>query len=233
VFGSYGWSGEAIDILENKLRDAYYSFGFEPIRVRFSPTAATLEQGKLAGNAFTQKLKKTKKLRTPRQGITETKIDRTEQAVGRIVGSLCVLTTCQNHQHRGVLISWVSQATFNPPGIMLAISQEQTHQLIAQPGDQFVLNILKEGRTIRKHFSEQISQAFDSVTTQSASNGCLIIKEALAYLECTVQNRLGFDETLGQGSSDHVLIYATIDCGELLENQGMTAIQYRKSGSHY
>jgi len=233
VFGSYGWSGEAIDILENKLRDAHYSFGFEPIRVRFSPTAAMLEQGKLAGKTFTQTLKKTKKLRTPRQGITETKIDRTEQAVGRIVGSLCVLTICQDNQHRGVLISWVSQATFNPPGIMLAISQEQSHQLIAQPGDQFVLNILKEGRTIRRLFSEQVSHSFDSVTTQSASNGCLIIEEGLAYLECTVQNRLAFAETLAQGSSDHILLYATVDRGEVLENQGMTAIQYRKSGSHY
>jgi flavorubredoxin/flavin reductase (DIM6/NTAB) family NADH-FMN oxidoreductase RutF len=233
VFGSYGWSGEAIDILENKLRDAHYSFGFEPIRVRFSPTAAMLEQGKLAGKTFTQTLKKTKKLRTPRQGITETKIDRTEQAVGRIVGSLCVLTTCQDNQHRGVLISWVSQATFNPPGIMLAISQEQSHHLIAQPGDQFVLNILKEGRTIRRLFSEQVSHSFDSVTTQSASNGCLIIEEGLAYLECTVQNRLAFAETLAQGSSDHILLYATVDRGEVLENQGMTAIQYRKSGSHY
>lgn len=53
VFGSYGWSGEAIDILENKLRDAYYNFGFEPIRVRFSPTAQTLEQCQQAGKTFT------------------------------------------------------------------------------------------------------------------------------------------------------------------------------------
>lgn len=233
VFGSYGWSGEAIDILENKLRDAHYSLGFEPIRVRFTPTAEMLEQGKQAGKTFTQTLKKTKKLRSPRQGITETKIDRTEQAVGRIVGSLCVLTTCQNSQHRGVLISWVSQATFNPPGIMLAISQEQSDRLIAQPGDQFVLNILKEGRTIRKHFSEQISHSFDAVTTQPANNGCLIIEEALAYLECTVQNRLAFDDTLAQDSSDHLLLYAMVDRGEVLETQGITAIQYRKSGSHY
>jgi len=116
---------------------------------------------------------------------------------------------------------------------MLAISQEQSDQLIAEPGDQFVLNILKEGRTIRRHFSEQISNSFEAVTTQPASNGCLIIEEALAYLECTVQNRLGFDDAFAQGSSDHILLNATVDCGEVLENQGITAIQYRKSGSHY
>lgn len=233
VFGSYGWSGEAIDVLENKLRDAHYNLGFEPIRVRFSPTADILEQCQLAGKEFTQKLKKAKKLRTPRQGVTETQIDRTEQAVGRIVGSLCVLTSCQHDQHSAILISWVSQATFNPPGLMLAISQEQNDYLMAHPGDQFVLNILKEGRTIRRHFSDQISHAFDVVTTREADNGCLIIEEALAYLECTVQKRLEFDESFGNNSSDHIVFYATVDRGEVLENQGITAIQYRKSGSHY
>ena len=233
VFGSYGWSGEAIDVLENKLRDAHYNMGFEPIRVRFSPTADILEQCQQAGKEFTQTLKKSKKLRTPRQGVTETQIDRTEQAVGRIVGSLCVLTTCKNDEHSGILVSWVSQATFNPPGLMLAISQEQRDRLMSNIGDQFVLNILKEGRTIRRHFSDQISHSFDAVTTRLADNGCLIIEEALAYLECTVQNRLEFAESLGKNSSDHILIYASVDRGELLENQGITAIQYRKSGSHY
>ncbi len=225
VFGSYGWSGEAIDLLENKLRDAHYSFGFEPIRVRFSPTAITLEDCQQAGREFTQKLKKTKRLRTPRQGITETQIDRTEQAVGRIIGSLCVLTTCNNNQHSGVLTSWISQATFNPPGIMLAVDPAQNSDLIRNPGDKLVLNILNEGRSVRRNFLSQSTDSFDNLTTKTATNGCLIIEEALAYLECTVQNKIE--------SGDRTLIYAVIDQGEVLENHGVTAIQHRKSGSHY
>ncbi|MGL5793054.1 MAG: diflavin flavoprotein [Waterburya sp.] len=225
VFGSYGWSGEAIDMIESKLRDAHYSFGFEPIRVRFSPTATTLEDCQQAGREFTQKLKKTKRLRTPRQGITETQIDRTEQAVGRIVGSLCVLTTCNNNQHSGVLTSWVSQATFNPPGVMLAVGQSQNGDLINNPGDKLVLNILNEGRNVRRNFSSKGTDAFDNLTTKIASNGCLIIEEALAYLECTVQSRIQ--------AGDRTLIYVVIDKGEVLENHGVTAIQHRKSGSYY
>ncbi|MDJ0575801.1 MAG: diflavin flavoprotein [Xenococcaceae cyanobacterium MO_234.B1] len=225
VFGSYGWSGEAIDLLESKLRDAHYSFGFEPIRVRFSPTANILEECEQAGKEFTQRLKKTKKLRTPRQAITETQIDRTEQAVGRIVGSLCVLTTCNHNHHSGVLTSWVSQATFNPPGVMIAIAKEQNADLIGNPGDKFVLNILNEGRNIRRNFSYQSSNSFENLTTKTATNGCLIIEEALAYLECTVQNRLP--------SGDRALIYAVIERGEVLKNKGITAIQHRKSGSYY
>ncbi|MGB3693891.1 MAG: diflavin flavoprotein [Spirulinaceae cyanobacterium] len=225
VFGSYGWSGEAIDMLENKLKDANYSFGFEPIRVRFNPTATTLEECEQAGKEFSQKLKKAKKLRTPRQGITETQIDRTEQAVGRIVGSLCVLTTCNNNQHNGILTSWVSQATFNPPGIMIAIAKEQKVDLVSNPGDKFVLNILNEDRDVRRNFTHQSSNTLDKVTTRAASNGCLIIEEALAYLECSVQSYLEV--------SDHFLIFAGVEKGEVLVSDGVTAIQHRKSGSHY
>ncbi|MGF1589344.1 MAG: diflavin flavoprotein [Pleurocapsa sp.] len=225
VFGSYGWSGEAIELLENKLKDAHYSFGFEPIRVRFSPTATTLKECIQAGTEFTQKLKRTKKLRTPRQAVTETQINRTEQAVGRITGSLCVLTTCSNNVHRGVLTSWVSQATFNPPGVIIAVAKEQNADLISSLGDKLVLNILNEGRSVRRNFGDQSSDSFGNLTTQPASNGCLIIEEALAYLECTVQNRIN--------SGDRVLIYAVVEQGEVLQSDGITAMQHRKSGSHY
>ena len=170
-------------------------------------------------------MKKSKKLRTSRQAVTETQINRTEQAVGRIVGSLCVLTSCSNNVHSAILTSWASQATFNPPGIMIALAKEQNADLLSSPGEKFVLNILNEGRRIRRNFSAQVSNSFDQVTTKTATNGCLIIEEALAYLECTVQSRLT--------SGDHILVYALVEQGQVLTSKGITAIQHRKSGSHY
>ncbi|MFN6570062.1 diflavin flavoprotein [Dendronalium sp. ChiSLP03b] len=228
VFGSFGWSGEAIDLLESKLKDANYRLGFETIRVRFTPTSEILQQCQEAGAAFAQNLKKTKKLRTARQVVTEAKVDRTEQAVGRIIGSLCVLTTRDEESHKGVLTSWVSQATFNPPGIMIAIADEQNADLMCHPGDQFVLNILKEGRNVRRYFSRNSvlgNNPFINLSTQTAENGCLILSEALSYLECTVQNQMK--------CGDRWLIYAVVDKGEVLETDGLTALEYRKSGSYY
>ncbi|MEA5514392.1 diflavin flavoprotein [Nodularia sp. UHCC 0506] len=228
VFGSYGWSGEAIDLIEGKLKDANYRLGFETIRVRFSPTQETLAQCQSAGAIFAQTLKKTKKLRTPRQVVPEAKIDRTEQAVGRIIGSLCVVTTRDLESHKGILTSWVSQATFDPPGIMIAVAQEQNADLMRQPGDRFVLNILKEGRNLRRYFFRQSTlgeNPFTNLETKTADNGCLILTEALAYLECTVTNLLE--------CGDRCLIYAIVEQGEVLENDGVTAVEHRKSGSHY
>lgn len=61
VFGSFGWSGEAIDLLEEKFRDAGYRFGFETIRVKFKPTDVTLKYCEEAGTDFAQALKKQRK----------------------------------------------------------------------------------------------------------------------------------------------------------------------------
>lgn len=38
VFGSFGWSGEAVDEMEGKLKDGGYSFAYDPIKVKFKPT---------------------------------------------------------------------------------------------------------------------------------------------------------------------------------------------------
>ncbi|MDY6901298.1 MAG: diflavin flavoprotein [Cyanobacteriota bacterium] len=227
VFGSYGWSGEAVDLIENKFKDANYRLGFESIRVRFTPTPQILKECQESGALFAENLKKSKKLNTPTQVITESHIDRTEQAVGRIVGSLCVVTTRDEDNHKGVLTSWVSQASFNPPGIMIAIADEQNADLISNIGDKFVLNILKEGRNVRRYFSRHSTlgdNPFVNLSTKTADNGCLVLTEALSYLECTVQNRTKCGERW--------LIYAVVDNGEVFEDEGLTAVEHRKSGSY-
>lgn len=227
VFGSYGWSGEAIDLLESKLQDAGYSFGFETIRVKFKPTEDVLQQCEAAGSEFAQALRKAKKVRVPRQSATEAQSDRTQQALGRVVGSLCVVTAKQGDTAVGVLTSWISQATFNPPGVTVAIAKEFAEGVLDQAGDRFVLNILKEGRNLRRHFMKPAAPGedrFAGLETEPAMNGCPVLQEALAYLECTVQNRLE--------CGDHWLLYAVVERGKVLEQKGMTAVLHRKSGSY-
>ena len=228
VFGSYGWSGEAVDLLESRLQDAGFSLGFETLRVKFKPTDEGLEQCETAGAEFAQALRKAKKTRTSRQPGLDSQSDRTDQAVGRIIGSLCVMTLNHDQSPVGLLTSWVSQATFSPPGLTLALSREQAETLLPQNGMPFVLNILKEGRNVRRFFQRAIAPGENRLTdlaTHPASNGCLVLDDALAYLECHIQNRME--------CHDHWLLYATIDNGKVLEAVGLTAIQHRKSASYH
>ncbi len=53
-------------------------------------------------------------------------------------------------------------------------------------------------------------------------SGSPALTEALAYLECTVQNRLD--------CGDHWLVYAVVNQGRVIEPKGVTAVLHRKSG---
>lgn len=229
VFGSFGWSGEAIDILENKFRDGGYRFGFETIRVKFKPTDATLKTCEEAGTDFAQAVKKAQKSRKPKASVNESQSARTEQALGRIVGSLCVLTTQQGELSGGMLASWVSQATFNPPGFTVAVAKERAIESLLYSGSPFILNILPEGQHLglMKHFLKPFApgeQRLNDVNIEIGENGCPILQDALAYLECRVDNRME--------CGDHWLVYAVAERGKVLQ-EGVTAVHHRKSGNQY
>ena len=230
VFGSYGWSGEAIDLIESKFSDAGYQFGFETIRVKFKPNEVTLKYCEEAGTDFAQALKKAKKSRTPRQPVGESQAARTEQAVGRLIGSLCIVTTKQGELTGAMLADWVSQATFTPPGLTIAVAKDRAIESLMHTGGSFVLNILAQGKHLglMKHFLKPFGPAedrFAGVATQEAENGCPILCDALAYLECTVENRME--------CGDHWVVYGVVKQGQLLQTDGVTAVHHRKSGTHY
>lgn len=228
VFGSFGWSGEAIDYLESKLKDAGFKMGFDPIRVKFKPTDVTIQTCEEAAIDFAQLLKRTQKRRTAKSSVEAAGSDRTAQAVGRLVGSLCVMSCRRGEVNSAMLASWVSQATFNPPGLTIAVAKDRALESLTHQGDQFVLNILEEGQQLRKHFMKRYAPGedrFADVATEEAENGCLILKDGLAYLECEVQQRME--------CGDHWIVYAVVKNGKVLSSEGVTAVHYRKTGTHY
>jgi flavorubredoxin/flavin reductase (DIM6/NTAB) family NADH-FMN oxidoreductase RutF len=232
VFGSFGWSGEAIDLLDGKLRDAGYSFGFEPIRVKFKPTDVILKTCEEAGTDFAQSLKKAKKRRSPKQSALKSSstVTPTEQAMGRMVGSLCIVTTRQGDLSSAMLASWVSQATFSPPGLTVSVAKDRAIESLLYPDKPFVLNILAEDNYLglMKHFLKPFSPGedrFQGVNTDEAESGCPILSDALAYLDCRVKSRME--------CGDHWVIYATIGAGEVFKPDVKTAVHHRKSGDHY
>jgi flavorubredoxin/flavin reductase (DIM6/NTAB) family NADH-FMN oxidoreductase RutF len=225
VFGSYGWSGEAFDLIEGKLKDAGFKFGFDTFKARFKPSDKTLKECEETATDFAQTLRKARKLRLPQPAATPM-----EQAVGRIVGSVCVLTAKQGEVSTGMLGSWVSQATFDPPGISLAITKDRAVETLLYPGSKFVLNVIGEGnqQDYVKHFRKSFAPGedrFSSFPTASADNGGIILTDAIAYIECSASKRME--------CGDHWVIYATVDNGKLLQTDTVTAIHRRKAGNHY
>ena len=43
-----------------------------------------------------------------------------------------------------MVASWVSQASFSPPGLTVAVAKDRAIEALMQVGDRFVLNVLRQ-----------------------------------------------------------------------------------------
>ncbi|MFM2312752.1 MAG: hypothetical protein RLZZ04_2028, partial [Cyanobacteriota bacterium] len=166
-------------------------------------------------------------------------------AVGRLVGSMCIVTT-KKADGRGDAtlganpLGLVKPLSHERPvqedevsGAMLAsvaVAKDRAIESLLFKGNSFVLNVLPEGKHIplMKHFLKPFAPGedrFADVAISEGSNGCPILTDALAYVECQVANRME--------CGDHWLLYAIAQQGNVLQPDGVTAIHHRKSGTHY
>jgi len=234
VFGSFGWSGEAVDLMESRLKDGGFKFAFSPIRCKFTPTAETLQVCEESGTDLAQAVKKLRK----RQVVEQQKSlglgmqgDDAAAAVGRIVGSLCCVTAKSGEAQSAMLASWVSQASFNPPALTVAVAKERAVESFLLKGAMFNLNVLQAGnekdvmKQLLKPFKPGENRFGDMEVQISENNGCAIVTQALSYVECEVTSRME--------CGDHWVVLATVRDGKLLQEEGVTAIHHRKTGTNY
>ncbi|XP_057817731.2 uncharacterized protein LOC131030829 isoform X1 [Cryptomeria japonica] len=229
VFGSFGWSGEAVDEIEQRLKDGGFSFSFPTIRCKFKPTEGMLQICEESGTDIAQAVRKSK-LKQRKETSQFVMASNVEQAVGRVVGSLSVVSAKNGDAESAMLASWVSQATFVPPGITLAATKDRAVESLVLPGGKFVINVLGQGKSsaIMKQLLKPYKPGeprFSGLQTKEASNGCKILLDAISWMECTVQSRME--------AGDHWVLYATIDDGQLQDDKTLPAIHYRKTGANY
>jgi flavin reductase (DIM6/NTAB) family NADH-FMN oxidoreductase RutF len=153
-----------------------------------------------------------------------------DKAIGRLSGGLYIITAKKGNLSSAMLASWVSQASFEPIGLTIAVAKDRAIESLMQVGDRFVLNILEEGKYqgLMKHFLRRFkpgADRFAEINTQTAANGSPILTDALAYLECEVLSRME--------CSDHWIVYSQVELGRVSNPDGLTAIHHRKVGNHY
>ncbi len=225
IFESYGGDDEPIDPLLSRFRELGLKEAFPAIRVKDTPSEATYQLCEEAGTDMGQWL-------TRDRGIQQRKsLDHElDKALGRISGGLYIITAKKGDLKGAMLASWVSQASFQPLGLTIAVAKDRAIESMMQVGDRFVLNVLEEGnyQGLMKHFLKRFppgADRFAGVKTQPAENGSPILTDALAYIECKVASRMEL--------SDHWIVYATVDAGRVSKADALTAVHHRKVGNYY
>jgi flavin reductase (DIM6/NTAB) family NADH-FMN oxidoreductase RutF len=129
-----------------------------------------------------------------------------------------------------MVASWVSQASFNPPGFTVAVARERAVESLLHVGDRFALNVLAAGRETppMRQFLQPFppgANRFAGLELEASPGGQPILPEALAWLEAQVTARME--------CGDHWILYAQVSHGGLLDSAGTTAVHQRRSGANY
>ena len=222
---SGGGDDVSIYPLRNKFKELGLKEAFPNILIKETPTEAIYQLCDEAGTDLGQWLTRDKAVKQMKS--LDSDLDK---ALGRISGGLYIITAQKGEVSSAMLASWVTQASFKPLGLTIAVAKDRAIESMMHAGDKFVLNVLEEGnyQTLMRHFLKRFAPGADrfaGVKTQPATNGSPILTDALAYMECEVVSRTEL--------SDHHIVYAIVDNGRVSNPDALPAVHHRKVGNHY
>jgi flavorubredoxin/flavin reductase (DIM6/NTAB) family NADH-FMN oxidoreductase RutF len=229
-YDAFGGHDEPIDQVADRLRSLGQRDAFAPLRIRQVPDAADYQRCEEAGTDLGQLLTREKTIAAMK--ALDGELDK---ALGRLSGGLYVVTARQGEgegvRSGAMVASWVSQASFDPPGVTVAVAKDRAIEALMQVGDRFVLNILREDnhQPLLRHFLRRFPPGADRFAGVSVLEGVAaggpVLGDALAFLGCRVAQRME--------GPDHWIIYAEVEQGNVADATAATAVHHRKVGNHY
>ncbi|EAQ70449.1 flavoprotein involved in Mehler reaction [Synechococcus sp. RS9909] len=230
VYDAFGGNDEPIDAVASQLRSQGQKEAFAPLRIRQLPDGEDYQRCEEAGTDLGQLLTRDKAIAAMKS--LDGDLDK---ALGRLSGGLYVVTASQgengSRRRSAMVASWVSQASFSPPGLTIAVAKDRAIETLMQVGDRFVLNVLRDDnhQPLLRHFLKRFPPGADRFaginTLEGVAAGGPVLGDALAYLSCRVDQRME--------GPDHWIIYAVVEQGNVADADARTAVHHRKVGNHY
>ena len=96
------------------------------------------------------------------------------QALGKMIYVIYVLTTIYEDEINGMIASWVSQISYDPPLVLIAIHPHRySHKLIVQRRS-FALHILAQNQVdiLCRFKGDDPRRKFDSILWEKDKTGC-------------------------------------------------------------
>lgn len=151
------------------------------------------------------------------------------KALGRVASGVHIVTLEHDGVKHGVLITWIAQASFQPPMLTVAFNKERPILGFLARGKVLAVNVLSSGNTdVFKSFARQAKAGEDRFTGLAvglSANGCPVFSGAVAYLDCCVKEMVD--------SGDHVVCLVEVIGGHLLASDGEPMVHIRKNGFQY
>ena len=136
-----------------------------------------------------------------------------DRALKKLTTGIYIVTSKQESRINGMVASWISQVSFSPPLIMLAVKKERYSHGMIKAGKVFAVNVLstqqKKEVTLFKG-SHKPEEKFFNIPYEINKTGAPILKDALAYLDCVLTDQF----TPG----DHTIFIGEVIAGDVLKD---------------
>jgi len=119
-----------------------------------------------------------------------------EQAIGKNMAHMTygiyVLTTRLEDIINGMIVSWVTQVSYDPPLIQVAVHPNRyTHDLLMKSG-HFALHVLDNTqKALVDRFKGPDSRArFEDISWKDGITGCPVLSDCMGAMECRIIEHL-------------------------------------------
>ena len=114
------------------------------------------------------------------------------QALGTMTYGIYVLTSFYKDKINGMIASWVSQVSYDPLLMMVAVHTSRYSHYLIDKSQCFALHSLaREQKNYLKRFKGSNAGAkFESIEWTRGTTGSPVLKDCLAYFEAEVVDRI-------------------------------------------
>ena len=135
-----------------------------------------------------------------------------DQALKKITTGIYIVTSKLGSEINGMVASWVSQVSFSPPLIMVAIKKERYSHLMIEKGQVFAVNILSKKQKKKVSTFKDKDKSENKLLTipfEIKKSGAPVIKDALAFLDCRLITKFA--------PGDHTIFIGEVLEGDIVE----------------
>jgi len=227
VAESFGGEDEPVDTLVAEMVAVNVDVAADPLRLKATPDQAAYQLYEEAGTDLAQLLTQKDKISALKGSMPAP----LAKALARVSGGLYVVTAASGPARSAMVASWVTQASFEPLGLTVAVAKDRAIESLMQVGDKFALNVLEEGKyqPTLKHFLTRFPAGADrfegvEVVTEPGFEAP-VLGDSIAHLHLQVASRMD--------AGDHWVIYAEVLDGGVRSPDAKTAVHRRKVASYY
>ncbi len=135
----------------------------------------------------------------------------TQQALWKLANPIAVVTSSYEGTVSGFVASWITQVSFVPPLVMVAINPLHYSYELVTRSNAFALNLLRTDQAeLVDWFGKRSGKSVDKLTATAyelGTTGVPLLKDCLASIECTVM--------WTKEAGDHVIVVGRIVNAEI------------------